>query len=198
MRRFVVVGHEAPTSPEFSLSDLAGGAGRLDVLCRCVTAALLTSHGVREDTSVWLVLRDAVTVRFDGGTIRNLSPDERAVAGLVRTALGDADRIVGAQWVEPAPGVSVSRLGLDAVLEAATEAGEVIQLHEAGTPVTASPLPATVTFVLSDHREFTADEQSLLDVHAGGRVRLGPTRLHADQAIVVAHHALDTAGFTDF
>ncbi|PSP87349.1 tRNA (pseudouridine(54)-N(1))-methyltransferase TrmY, partial [Halobacteriales archaeon QH_8_68_33] len=34
MRQFIVVGHDAPTTPEFPLDDLAGGAGRLDVLCR--------------------------------------------------------------------------------------------------------------------------------------------------------------------
>jgi tRNA (pseudouridine54-N1)-methyltransferase len=47
MRQFVVVGHDAPTTDDFSLDDLPG-AGRLDVLCRCITAALLLSHGIRD------------------------------------------------------------------------------------------------------------------------------------------------------
>lgn len=198
MRRFVVVGHEAPVEPDFPLSDLAGGAGRLDVLCRCVAAGLLTSHGVREDASVRLVLRDTLSVRFDGGSIRNLAPDERAVAGLVRSALEASDRAVGAQWVEASPGVAVARLGLADALESAAEAGLVVQLHEDGTAVTELAPPPAATFVLSDHRSFADDEQALLDAHADERVRLGPTRLHADQAIVVAHNYLDTDGYTRY
>lgn len=196
MRRFVVVGHDAPTSPDFSLSDLAGGAGRLDVLCRCVSAALLISHGVRADASVWLVLRDAVTVRFDGGSVRNLAPDERAVAGLLRTALEAADRAVGARWVESSPGVAVSSQDLAAALEAAV--GPVVELHEDGAPVTAFAPPEEATFVLSDHRDLTAAERSRLDAVADARLRLGPTRLHADQAITLAHHYLDTDGYARF
>ncbi len=49
MRQFVIIGHDAPTTPEFSLDDLAGAAGRLDVLCRCVTSAFLLRHAIRED-----------------------------------------------------------------------------------------------------------------------------------------------------
>lgn len=196
MRRFVVVGHEAPTDPDFSLSDMPGGAGRLDVLCRCVAAGLLTSHGVREGAAVWLVLQDAVTVRFEGATIRNLAPDERAVAGLVRSALAAGERAVGAQWVEASPGVTVAKQGLEAALESTADAGAVVQLHEDGAPVTGLEPAEATTFVLSDHRDVTAAEQALLDDHVNARVSLGPTRLHADQAIVVAHHYLDTAGYT--
>lgn len=198
MRRFVVLGHDAPTSPDFPLDDLAGGAGRLDVLCRCVAAGLLTSHGVRDDAEVWLVLRDAVTVRFDGAEVRNLAPDERAVAGLVRSALGAADRAVGAQPVEVSPGVSVVKGGLAGALEAADTAGLVVQLHEDGTPVSDLAPPEAATFVLSDHRDFSAEEQTTVDERTDVRVRLGPTRLHADQAVVVAHHYLDTAGYATF
>ena len=196
MRQFVVLGHEAPTDPDFSLDDLAGGAGRLDVLCRCVTAALLRSHGVREDARVVLVLRDALTVTVDGATVRNLSPDERAVAGLLRGALEAGERAVGAQPVEASPGVSVTRGGLEAALDDAP--GTLVWLHEDGAPVTDLEPAEPVTFVLSDHREFDDDERALLEARADRRVGLGPERLHADQAIVVAHHYLDTDGYAVF
>lgn len=198
MRRFVVVGHEAPTAPDFSLDDLAGGAGRLDVLCRAVSAGLLTSHGVRADASVWLVLQDALTVRFDGDEVRNLAPDERAVAGLLRKALEAAEGAVGAQWVESTPGVAVTKQGLEATLSAADEAGLIVGLHEDGEPVTEFAPPPTATFVLSDHRSFTAEEAALIDDYADVRVSLGPTRVHADQAIVITQNYLDTDGYTRY
>ncbi|MDZ7700845.1 MAG: tRNA (pseudouridine(54)-N(1))-methyltransferase TrmY [Halobacteriales archaeon] len=193
MRRFVVLGHEAPLEPGFPLSDLPG-AGRLDVLCRCVAAALLTSHGVREEAEVWLVLQDALTVRFDGGAVRSLSPDERAVAGLVNKALGAADRAVGAQAVEASPGVSVAKGGLADALEAAAEEGTVVQLHEDGDDVADFDPAGPVTFVLSDHRDFTPEEDRLLGAEADARLSLGPTALHADQAIAVVHNHLDRLG----
>ena len=40
-RRFVVIGQQASASPDFSLLDLPGTSGRLDVLLRCLRAALL-------------------------------------------------------------------------------------------------------------------------------------------------------------
>ncbi|MFB6361875.1 MAG: tRNA (pseudouridine(54)-N(1))-methyltransferase TrmY [Halobacteriales archaeon] len=194
MRRFLVTGHETPTTAEFSLDDLASGAGRLDVLCRCVGDALLTSHGVRADTSIWLVSRDELTIRIDGAEVRSLSPNERSVAGLLRTALGAADRAVGARWVEASPGVEVAKLGFAAALEAASDAGPVVQLHEDGTAFSELELPAEGTFVLSDHLDFTAEETAVLDTRADARVSLGPTALHADQAITVVQNRLDLLG----
>ena len=49
-RNFVVLGHRAHTAPDWKLDDLCGGGGRLDVLVRCVTAAMWVSHGLRRDT----------------------------------------------------------------------------------------------------------------------------------------------------
>jgi tRNA (pseudouridine54-N1)-methyltransferase len=194
MRRFVVSGHEAPTSADFSLDDLASGAGRLDVLCRCVGDALLTSHGVRADTSIWLVFQDELTIRIDGAEVRNLSPDERSVAGLLRTALGAADRAVGAQWVEASPGVEVASRGFTAGLEAASDAGPVVQLHADGTPFSELEPPADATYVLSDHRDFAPAETAALEIHGDARVSLGPTAIHADQAIAVMQNRLDLVG----
>jgi len=192
VRRFVVVGHEVPLDAEGSLDDLPG-AGRLDVLCRCVTDALLTSHGVREDATVSLVLRDEYTVRFEGSGIRRLNPDERSTGARIRDALAARDGAIGAMEAEPSPGVYIGRRGLDATLDRLD--GRMVQLHESGDPATAVDPPGEAVFVLSDHREFAAAEADLLAERADERVRLGPERLHADQAITVAHNWLDTEGF---
>ena len=90
-RNFVVVGHRAATSPRFTLTDLPGSAGRLDLLCRCVNSALCLSNGLRRDSQLWMVLQGPpgppVTIRFDGGNARYLNPDERSTGALVRHAL---------------------------------------------------------------------------------------------------------------
>ena len=155
MRQFVVLAHDVPLDADFSLDDLASGAGRVDLLCRCLNAAFLTSHGIREDVRVYLVVRDAATIRLEGAELRNLHPDERSIAALVRDALVARQDAVGHMEVESSPGVYVSKRGLADVLAAVDAEGTVIQLHEDGTPVVDLAPPAAPTFVLSDHREFT-------------------------------------------
>ncbi|GGJ05082.1 tRNA (pseudouridine(54)-N(1))-methyltransferase TrmY [Halobellus salinus] len=196
MRQFLVVSHDAPTTPEFSLDDLAGGAGRLDVLCRCVTSALFLSHSIREAVRVHLVLGDEFTVRFDGATIRRLNPDERSTAALIRTALEHRKDAIGHVPAESTPGVTIRRMGLAATLEGLAADATVVTLHEDGDPAAAVDPPTDPLFVLSDHRDFTDSESSLLASTADERLRLGPEVLHADHAITVAHNYLDTEGYT--
>ena len=198
MRQFVVVAHDAPLDPGFSLDDLASGAGRLDLLCRCLNAAFLTSHGLREDVRTYLVIRDSATVRFEGTELRNLHPDERSTAALIRKALEAREDAVGHREVESTPGVFVSKRGLADVLAAVDPDGPLIQLHEDGSPVVDLAPPARPAFVLSDHREFEDDEAAVVDEHADEAVSLGPERLHADHAITVAHNYLDTDGYSRY
>jgi tRNA (pseudouridine54-N1)-methyltransferase len=198
MRQFVVVGHDAPTTPEFSLDDLAGGAGRLDVLCRSVGSALFLSHGVRRDTRATLVLRDELAVTFDGADVRHAHPDERNLAGLLRNALESRGDLVGRMPEETSPGVTLTRRGLADVLGDVPRGATVVQLHEDGDPVTDLDPPADAVFVLSDHRDFTDDEQATIDDAADERVRVGPEAIHADHAITVAHNYLDTDGYESY
>src|SRR6056297_2854162 len=158
MRQFIILGHEAPTTPEFSLSDLAGGAGRLDVLCRCVNAGLFLSHGIREDTRVHLVLNNEYTVRFDGATAKRLYPNERAVASRIQGALEARQDAIGHQPAEVSPGVELYRMGFASTLETVAREGTVVELHEDGEPLVEAEPPSDPIFVLSDHYDFTAEE----------------------------------------
>jgi len=198
MRQFLVVGHDAPTTPEFSLDDLAGGAGRLDVLCRCVTSAFFLSHSIREAVRVHLVLGDEFTVRFDGRTLKRLNPDERSTAALIRTALEHRKDAIGQMPAESTPGVTIRRVGFETTLEDLASDATVVALHEDGDPTVDVDPPADPLFVLSDHRDFTDSESSLLSATADERLRLGPAVLHADHAVTVAHNYLDTEGYTAY
>ncbi len=198
MRQFVLIGHDAPTDPEFSLDDLAGGAGRLDALCRSITSSFVLSHGIREDVRVHLVLQDELTITFDGSELRRLNPDERSTAALVRKALEHRDEAIGALPAEPSPGVELYRRGLEATLETVADEGTVVTLHEDGDPIVDVDVPDDPIFVLSDHHDFTDEERTLLESRSDRRLRLGPKRLHADDAITVVHHFLDTDGYARF
>ena len=185
MAGFTVVGHTAATDGSFSLNDLPGSAGRMDVLCRCVNASLHLSHGIRADGECTLVLlgkpKPPVTVRFCGSSIRSLNPDERSPAALIKKALSLP---CGSEFREPAPGVAVRRAGLKRL----PEAGQYAVLDENGTDIRkAEALPDR--FLLSDHRNFTDEEEAML---AGlPRFSAGPAVLHADHAIAVILNEID-------
>ena len=91
MRYFVITGHKAVTTGDFKLDDIAGGAGRLDILVRCVNSAFFLSHDLRKDSEIYLILEGGTdapkTVRFYGPEMKYLNPDERSTASLIRNAL---------------------------------------------------------------------------------------------------------------
>ena len=185
MRSFAVVGHLAPTGDGFTLDDLPGSAGRMDLLCRCVTAALALSHGIRRDAEVRLLLLGPPSppkeVLLRGDTVRSLSPDERSTAALIRMALALP---VGEAYRESTPGIFVRRGGLAGLLAD----GRFAVLSEEGRDLRGeTDLPPG--FILSDHLDFTAGEEALL---AGvPRISVGPRVLQADQAITVLQNELD-------
>lgn len=197
MREFIVLGHTAPVTSEFSLDDLAGSAGRLDVLCRCVNAGFVLSHAIRRDIHVRLVIQDAVTICLVGNELRYLSPDERNIASLLRTALDARETVVGHMEVESTPGVYVSNRGLEAALKDRTDV-TFVQLHEAGSPIHALDHTADTVFVVADHEDFTTDETKILEDVIDKQVSVGPVSVHADHAITVVQNYFDTAGYSQY
>jgi len=198
MRQFIILGHDVPTTAEFSLSDVAGGAGRLDVLCRCINAGLFLSHGIREEVRIHLVLDDEYTVRFDGSTAKRLYPDERAVASRIQGALEAKADAIGHQPAEVSPGVELYRMDFESTLAAVASDATVVELHEDGEPLAEASTPENPVFVLSDHHDFTDEEAEALAATADRRLRVGPEILHADHTISVVHNWLDTAGYQSY
>ena len=192
MRRFLVLGHKAASGPGFSQKDLAGTGGRLDILVRCVPAALLVSHGLRPDVEL-LTLHlgppeAPKVVRWRSGEMRHLNPDERSTALLMEKALSAPT--TGPVWAPATPGVSVAALDLAELLEGLGDA-PLYLLDEAGVDVAEADLPRDATFVLGDHLGFLPEEAALLERRAAGKVSVGPVSLQADPCIVVLHNHLD-------
>lgn len=199
-RRFVVVGRKATASPDFSLVDIAGTSGRLDVLLRCLRAALLVSHGVRKDTIVYLVLlggsRAPRVIKIDGENARFLRPDERALATLVQKTLGD-DRDLAAPKTQPfvdvKPGISLATGGLEVALADAVGATPFV-LEEGGRDVRElhdEAFGSDVVIFVGGHDGFDDELRAAIDDAGATPIRVGPMSVHADDAITVVHNELD-------
>ncbi len=197
MRRFVIIGQRASASPDFSLVDIPGTSGRLDILLRCLRSALLISHGLRQDTIAYLVLLGGPsaprTLRFDGASARFLRPDERSLAVLVQKALAAPHE--GRSFVEVRPGVAVAKDGLDAVLDECGS-GRCFVLDERGQDLRSMPtLAGDAVYFVGDHRGFDEATRARIQVHGAVPVSVGPISIHADDAVTVVVNELDRRAF---
>ncbi|MDD1716866.1 MAG: tRNA (pseudouridine(54)-N(1))-methyltransferase TrmY [Methanoregulaceae archaeon] len=185
MTCFIVIGHLARTDEEWSLNDMPGSAGRMDVLSRCVNASLFLSHDLRRDVDCCLALYggpDAPkTVKFSGRNVRYLNPDERSAGALLKKALGLR---CGTTYRESTPGVFVRKGGLPELLWDHA----CVVLDVAGSDIRcADVLPDA--YLLSDHLNFTEEErESIRDLP---KYSVGPQALHADHTITVVLNEID-------
>lgn len=192
MHTFLLVAHDARTDAQFPLEDLPGAGGRMDLVARCIASALLVSHGVRRDTELRALLmgppRPPRLVRFVGAEIRGLNPDERSTGALLRKATGAeglAERSVH-------PGVYVSGTGLEEALAALPP--PIVLLAEDGEDLRGAALGADASFVLSDHRDLTDAERTIVVAKADAVVSVGPSPVQADHVIAIVHNELDRRG----
>ena len=185
MTSFAIIGHIARTDGGFSINDLPGSGGRLDVLCRCVNASLFLSHDLRRDADCYLILcgepSGPKTVKFSGALVRSLSPDERSAAALIKKVI---DMPCGSEFREAAQGIFIRKGGLERLMKEHTFA----VLDEKGTDIRKAANLADA-FLLSDHLNFTDSEETMIrDCH---RYSVGPKCLHADHTITLVHNELD-------
>jgi tRNA (pseudouridine54-N1)-methyltransferase len=192
MPSFVVVGHRARTAGDFSLNDMPGSAGRMDILCRCVNTSFFLSHDLRRDVELTLVLcgepDPPKTVLLRGSELRYLSPDERSAGSLLKKALALP---CGETFRESTPGVYVRRAGF----AEAVQGQDTGVLDEHGEDLRrAAVLPAR--FLLADHMDFSDEEKDRIRTLPAFSV--GPRSLHADHVITTVLNELDrrNAGWT--
>ena len=189
MRRFLIVGHRASTDSAFPLDDLAGGAGRMDILLNGANAALHLAHDLRRDVEVGLLLlgppHPPRFVRLEGFRLRNYQPDIRSNAALLRRVLVDTSRIER----EISPGVFASQMSLEEALDRLGPA--FVYAKEGGTDIRQATLPVDATFVFSDNQDLTPAEERAVSDRGALVIGLGPQALHTDHAIAILQNELD-------
>ncbi len=193
MRYFVITGHKAVSTGDFKLDDIAGGAGRLDIMARCVNSAFFLSHDLRKDVELYLVLMGGEdppkTIIFKGDELRYLNPDERSTAALMRNAL--LKKVQPGEEAKSSPGVYVTRMSFADVLERFSKVGKMVYLKEDGMDCREYDFPENPVFVLGDNRDLTEEEEALLLSYLPDSINIGPLSLHADHCMIIVHNEAD-------
>ncbi|MDK2796369.1 MAG: tRNA (pseudouridine54-N1)-methyltransferase [Archaeoglobaceae archaeon] len=193
MRGFLIIGNEAFTEP-FNLSDLPG-AGRMDILCRCVSQALFLSHSIRKNVEVYLLLLGKPdppkAIRIRSGELRRMSPDERNIGGHIRKAVGFKPQ---AEWTETNSGIYVARKTLRELLAEISKSYEIYYLREDGKDIREqvskmkNPL-----FVLGDHTGVRREDEDTIIEFSSGILSVSKLSLMAEQCIAIVNYELDRA-----
>ena len=193
MASFIVIGQKVCTDGRFSLNDLTGSTGRLDVLLRCINSSFMLSNDIRRDVDLYLVLQgepDAPKVlHFKGSELKYLNPDERATAALVKNAL--MKKNITSKFERSTPGINIARLDFPELLEQ-FKGRRIVYLKEEGQPVGDAELRHDDVFVLGGKDDISVAEEELIAAWPDTlKISLGPYSLHADHCITITLNRLD-------
>ena len=192
MPSFIVVGQNVGTDGKFSLNDLTGSTGRLDVLLRCINSTFMLSNDIRRNLDLYLVLlggpEPPKAILFRGSELKYLNPDERSTAALVKNALM---RKTGENWALSTPGIYVARKDLSGVMR--DLAGKrLVYLKEEGAPISEVRLNTDDIFVLGGKEDLNPENEKTIEAWPDKlKISLGPRSLHADHCITIALNLLD-------
>ena len=193
VNRFIVLGHRAYTTGDFKLDDICGGAGRLDILVRCVNSAFFLSHDLRKDSEISLVLEGGTdapkTVRFYGPDMKYLNPDERSTASLIRNAL--LKKLDGKNEIRSSPGVYISRRSFEDVMKDLSDKCRFIYLREDGEDVREYEFPEEPCYILGDDRDPTKEEERIMSEYPYDKINLGPVSYHANHCMTIVLNEMD-------
>ena len=187
MKQFILYARKAVTSPDFSLDDLPGSGGRMDLVARCICNALWISHDLRRDSCIHVVAcgspNPPVVISFYGDKLRDVSPDERNIAAWIKKALTSKRRN---------PGINIRQLGFQQLVEELASEGNIFYiLHEKGTNIARVKLKVDSVFILGDHIGLPRKEEKFVERFEHEKISLGTLSYLASQCITVLHYELD-------
>ncbi len=189
-RTFIVRARTARTTSDFNLEDLPG-AGRMDLVCRCISSALFISLDVRRDTVIHVVLEGPKeppkTITFYGDKIKDLQPDERFLATVIRNAVS---KKLDNKEVEVMLGVFVSKKSFEALVKDLSKT-QLIYLDSDGKDVREFEFKKDFTAILSDYIGMPRKSEGWLERMNAEKISLGPVTVFASHAITIMHNEVD-------
>jgi tRNA (pseudouridine54-N1)-methyltransferase len=178
MREFVLLARRAVTRP-FRLNDLPSSAGRMDLVCRCISNALFISEAIRKDVIIHVILggpdRPPRLITFDGSTLRNVSPDERNIASHIRIALERGMNLKLNESINVSPGIKIAKRSFENLVKEKAKTTQLIYLHPRGTDIKNFNFDENICVILGDHLGIPKNTEKLLKRLNVEKVSVGKT-----------------------
>ncbi|MBW6451746.1 MAG: tRNA (pseudouridine(54)-N(1))-methyltransferase TrmY [DPANN group archaeon] len=189
MIHFYVKSTKGQTSPDINLSDLAGSAGRLDIISRCINSALWLSNAMRRDVVFHTILHGEpnppIYIRIEGAKLRKVQPDERNISIFLKKAI---ERFKDGKEIESTPGIFVSRKSFEQLIEDNKEKTFFLLSEEGKSLEPLDKVKYTdAFFILGDKEDLIDSEIAYLEKYKLNRVSLGDKSYLASHCITIVN-----------
>lgn len=192
MRTFIL--YSRGWTKPFSEKDLPG-AGRMDIVCRCISAALFISYTIRRDTRIFISLNGGekpVILCFDG-QIRKISPDERSIGlWICKTLEKMHEGGFRKEWKRTDNGILYAQKSFQKLLTQLIKEGyNFYLLDENGEDIEKTEIKDNPTFILGDNLGIPKGEKNFAE-RFSEKISLGKTSYLASSCISVVHWICDS------
>jgi tRNA (pseudouridine54-N1)-methyltransferase len=176
-RHFIILSNTVNCNKSLSLNNLTG-FGRLDVLCRCITASFFLSNAFRKDTELSIFFRqNDRLLTITGREAEGINPDERSLAGVLKRVFkGKSSR-----------GITFVPVTLEQVLT--IHRPIILDIHGEKT---FTQLDQPSAFFIGDQVGFTdADKQLFKHIGETESLSLGSRGYLSSQTITILNYLFD-------
>ncbi len=185
MREFVYFSKDARTSGNFT--DLMK-AGRLDIACHTIIAALFLSHDIRKDVKLHLIFNGQpdppkhLLFQYD----ENMPISKKDVAGLIKRMLYKSKQ---GRMIEAFPGCFIEKKSFTKLLEELQAEGKTLYiLDRKGKDIRQTAIQENSVFILGDEEGLPRKEMKRFDAE---KISLGKMTYFASHAVVILNNELD-------
>lgn len=194
MREFILYSGKGRTSPDFSLKDMTGSGGRMDLNARCVISALWLSQDIRRDSRIIISLNGPpdppLAISFSGGELKRVSPDERNIGIWLRKTLGERGLLKEDEWLETSDGIKMARKSFRELLEE-QRGRNLYMLREDGEDIRKAEMGKDPVFLLGDHIGLPEEVAETALESGAKKIGLGRKSYFSSQSITLVHNELD-------
>jgi tRNA (pseudouridine54-N1)-methyltransferase len=195
-RIFILKARTARTDGNFDILQLPK-AGRMEVVCGCITNALWISSELRRDTLFHIILegppRPPVMITIDGSTLKEMDFFETAIAQTLKKVLNNP---VTTTPTQVHPGITIHKASIESLIREYCKTHPVYFLSDEGTDCQTVEFSKPSVFVLGDYIGLPKQSKSLFERLGLVPISIGPVMIFASQCITLIHNQLDRQQFT--
>jgi tRNA (pseudouridine54-N1)-methyltransferase len=184
----VLKANMAHTAPDFSLKDVPGTSGRLDVACRCLISAFYLPEKIRKNVIFHTVLcgppNPTLCLTVDGEKLKSLSANENDIAQIFFNVLSG-------KRVE---GFKIEKTTFqDLINKMIRESWALFELNRDGTDYRKIKLKnhKKLAFIMGDHLGLNPDDSNFIKAVGGMQISLGNKEYYASHCITILNWFLD-------